>query len=157
MCSIRLNLPMVCSAAADDDGDAPDRRGAYGLLDGVAMMAALADQRVPVALGMPNFQLPAQMRIQSRRQVVTHGPVSALRGVQVVVGAMRCWTSAGRRGGRDAAVANRLRRRCRGTWKGRRIRRVFAEQLAGRRVPNVRLSWGLEACWGIDGGTNAGS
>jgi len=28
MWSIRLNLPMICSAAADDDGDAPERRGA---------------------------------------------------------------------------------------------------------------------------------
>jgi hypothetical protein len=52
---MRLNLPMVCSAAVDDDGDAPDRRGAYGLLDGVAMLAALADQRVSVALGVPVF------------------------------------------------------------------------------------------------------
>jgi len=40
---------MVCSVAAEEDGDAPDRRGAYGL-DGVAMMAALADQPGPVLL-----------------------------------------------------------------------------------------------------------
>jgi hypothetical protein len=37
---------MICSVAADDDGDAPDRRGAYGF-DGVAMLTALADQRGP--------------------------------------------------------------------------------------------------------------
>lgn len=37
---------MICSEAADDDGDAPERRGAYGL-DGVAMVAALAAQPGP--------------------------------------------------------------------------------------------------------------
>jgi hypothetical protein len=34
---------MTCSVDAEDDGDAPDRRGAYGL-DGVAMLKALAYQ-----------------------------------------------------------------------------------------------------------------
>jgi hypothetical protein len=36
-------LPMICSGVAEDDGDAPDRRGAYGF-DGVAMLTALAYQ-----------------------------------------------------------------------------------------------------------------
>lgn len=49
MWSIRLNLPITCSAAADEDGEAPDRRGeAYGF-DGVAiLMVALAYQPSPV-------------------------------------------------------------------------------------------------------------
>jgi hypothetical protein len=41
MCSSRLNLPMICSAAADEDGEAPERRGVYGR----------ADQRGPAGSG----------------------------------------------------------------------------------------------------------
>jgi hypothetical protein len=46
MWSIRLNCPMICSAGADDEGCTAlgDRRGLKGEDDGVAMMAALADQ-----------------------------------------------------------------------------------------------------------------
>jgi hypothetical protein len=73
MCSSRLNRPMVCSAAAEDDGEAPERRGEYGL-DGVAMVAAPADQPGRVLGGCwPGLQLPAQMRIQRRREGVAHG------------------------------------------------------------------------------------
>lgn len=40
---------MTGSAAADEDGDAPERRGAYGF-EGVAMMVAAASQ--PSLLGV---------------------------------------------------------------------------------------------------------
>lgn len=42
---------MICSDDADDDGDAPDRRGAYGFELGVAMLAVLAGQ--PSASPLP--------------------------------------------------------------------------------------------------------
>jgi hypothetical protein len=55
------------------------------------------------------------------------------------VGAMRGDRCAGRRGGRDAGVATRLRRGCRGTSRGRRIRR-FGRRETG--VVDVRLELG---------------
>lgn len=71
---------MVCSVAADEDGDAPERRGAYGL-DGVAMMAALADQPgVSTLFGVPSAQLPTKMRREGGRESVTHGLAGADRG-----------------------------------------------------------------------------
>jgi hypothetical protein len=76
MWSIRLNLPMICSAAADDEGDAPERRGAYGF-DGVAMMAALAGQPgASFSQYVRGVQLPTKMRVQGCRQIVTHGLAS---------------------------------------------------------------------------------
>jgi hypothetical protein len=47
MCSLRLNLPMIRSGWADEDGDAADLRGAYWLDVGVAMLAVLAGQPRP--------------------------------------------------------------------------------------------------------------
>jgi hypothetical protein len=62
---------MVCSVAADEDGDAPERRGAYGF-DGVAMTAALADQPgVSSLFGVPSAQLPTKMRIEGGPESVT--------------------------------------------------------------------------------------
>lgn len=70
---------MMISGAAEEDGDAPDLRGAYGL-DGAAMMAVLAQQRGVFVGG--RLQLPAEMRIEGGREGVAHGLVSeARRGV----------------------------------------------------------------------------
>jgi hypothetical protein len=45
MWCMRLNLPMICSdpEAAEEDGDAPDRRGACELGGEDAMLAAPAE------------------------------------------------------------------------------------------------------------------
>jgi hypothetical protein len=72
----RLNLPMICpspdAAAADEDGDAPDRRG----FDGVAMLAALAAQRGPASLVCvyrPGIQLPTGRRVRYHDRRGAHG------------------------------------------------------------------------------------
>jgi hypothetical protein len=80
---------MVCSVAADEDGDAPERRGAYGF-DGVAMTAALADQPgVSSLFGVPSAQLTTKMRIEGGSVTWTGGCGSKeCRGLGVCT--MRC-------------------------------------------------------------------
>lgn len=80
---------MICSdePEEDEDGDAPDLRGAYGF-DGVAMMTALAGE--PGVNGLrkepflyvcvPSPQLPMQMWIECRSELVTHGLSTAQEG-----------------------------------------------------------------------------
>ena len=65
-------------------------------MDGVAMVAALADQPgSATSQDMLGAQLPAEMRIQGGREVVAHGLVRAWRAVVVVEsgeGMTLCWT-----------------------------------------------------------------
>jgi hypothetical protein len=115
MWSILLNLPMICSGVAEDDGDAPDRRGAYGF-DGVAMLTALAYQPDQSSLGarcMSSMVLNYQHRCGYRVAVRSlHMGWCRRRGASVEGGRGYdallevCWA---RCRGRDAAAANRLR------------------------------------------------
>jgi hypothetical protein len=95
----RLNLPMICpspeaAAAAEEDGDAPDRRG----FDGVAMFAALAEQpslAFLVYVYRPSIQLPTGMRVRYDGGRGAHGPQSVAEGLSGRgLGTMRwraCW------------------------------------------------------------------
>jgi hypothetical protein len=109
---------MICSVDAEDDGDAPDRRGAYGF-DGVAMLTALAyqpDQSSLVVFPVFSYQHRCGYRVAVRSLHMgwcRRGGAKVERGRGYDALLEVCWA---RCRGRDAAAANRLRRRCRGTW-----------------------------------------
>lgn len=147
---------MICSVAVDDEGEAPDRRGAYGL-DGVAMVAALAGQpgtlclQVGVGCAVLSYQRKCGYRVAVRGVYMGWRRRGRSRRVWV----LPRWTCTGRFGCRDGGLDGRLdgRRQAAAAAMAQRRRRAgcYTEETGRRREDGDGSSrrWGPERRTGV--------